>query len=119
MNWEINKARPIRPQIEEQLCVMIACGEYKSGEKILSVRDVAVTLAVNPNTVQRAFESLEEKGLLTSVRGSGWFVSENTQKAADIVEELSLEKTREYLRDMTALGATPEKIQELIKGCNK
>lgn len=115
LSWKLDKNRPICPQIEEQICVKIANGELKSGEKLMSVRDVAVEASVNPNTAQKAFEGLEAKGLLTSVRGSGWYVSEQTEKAAEIVKEIILSRTREYVNSMKDLGLTVNQITDLIE----
>ena len=115
MAWNLDKSRPICPQIEEQLCIKIAGGELKAGEKLMSVRDVAVAASVNPNTAQKAFEGLEAKGLLCSVRGSGWFVSEDTQKAREIVGELINSKTAEYKNAMKEFGLTEEQMIKLIK----
>ena len=112
---KLDKARPICPQIEEQLCIMIARGDYKPGERIMSVRDMAVEASVNPNTVQKAFEGLEAKGLLTSVRGSGGFLGENPEKATEIVNDLIKNVTGEYLKRMRELGLDTDKIIELIR----
>lgn len=115
MNWKLDKSRPICPQIEEILCVMIATGEVKSGEKLFSVREVALMASVNPNTVQKAFESLESRQLLTSVRGSGWYVSENADRAAEMVDELKRIKTRDYVDGMMNLGVNKDEITDYIK----
>ena len=116
MEWKIDKNRPICPQIEEQLSVKIAGGELKPGEKLSSVREVAVSASVNPNTVQKAFEGLEAKGLLVSQRGSGWYVADSTEKATESVEKLALDKTNEYLDCMKNLGFDKKQIIKLIKG---
>ena len=71
MRWLIDKERPICPQINEQIAARIALGEFRPADRLASVRDVAVAAGVNPNTVQKAFESLEAEGLIYSVRGSG------------------------------------------------
>ena len=77
MDWKLNKSLPLIPQISERLCLAVACGEFKPNQRVLSVREVAVIAGANPNTVQHAFENLESKGVLYSVRGSGWFVCED------------------------------------------
>lgn len=112
---KLDKSRPICPQIEEQLCVMIAKGVYKSGERIMSVRDLAVEAKVNPNTVQKAFENLEIKGLLKSVRGSGWFTSDNPENAKESVNLLITTQTADYVKKMRDLGLSTEQIIELIR----
>ena len=54
MNWSLDKKQPICPQICEKLCVMIASGELSPGDRLMSVRDVALSAGVTPNTVQKS-----------------------------------------------------------------
>lgn len=115
MAIKLDKSRPICPQIEEQICILISNGTLKNGEKVMSVRELAVEASVNPNTVQKAFEGLEEKGLLKSVRGSGWFVGENSETAKDIVNSLIISQTKEYLGRMHDLGLSNEQILNLLR----
>ena len=61
MQWTLDKSRPICPQICEQICLAVANGEFAAGEKLFSVREVALMLGVNPNTVQKSFEELERR----------------------------------------------------------
>ncbi len=104
MAWHLDKSRPICPQICEQLCVQIAAGELKPNERLLSVREVALAAGVNPNTVQKSFEMLEQQHLIYAVRGSGWFVSEDTDLARQTVSELIRQTTAAYFAAMEALG---------------
>lgn len=115
MKWELDKKRPLMPQIREQLCVQIACGMRKPGERLLSVRNLAVEIGVNPNTVQRCFETMEEQGILYSVRGSGWFVSEDISGCQEILECLLREKTADYFAAMSALGLSAEETKQYVK----
>ena len=111
----LDKSRPICPQIEEFLCTKIANGEYKSGDKLISVRELAAMAVVNPNTVQKAYEGLEAKGLLHSVRGSGWFIGENPDKAKEIVNGIIEKETALYKKKMGELGLSEEEIINLIR----
>ena len=115
MDWELNKKRPLCPQICEQLCVMIAKGLFTSGERLMSVRDLAVDAGVTPNTVQKSFEQLEQKGVIYSIRGSGWYVSENTEVAREVLSELIRAKTASYLNDMRSLGMTKDEVLRQIE----
>ena len=115
MEWSLNKERPLCPQICEQICVGIARGEFAPGERLLSVREVAVYAGVNPNTVQRAFETLEREGVLYSVRGSGWFVAEDTTVAKAELERIIAEKTAKFFNEMQALGLEPEAVRFYVK----
>lgn len=120
MEWELDKSRPICPQICEKLCVMIANGEIKPNERLLSVREVAVNAGVNPNTVQKAFELLEQKGLIYSVRSSGWFVeAEVGAVAKETVDNMVYERTKEYFEGLKKLGKTDAEIKAYIKEWNE
>lgn len=119
MKWNLDKSRPICPQICELLCVKIASGEFAPNDRLLSVREVAVSAGVNPNTVQKSFEQLEGQGLIYSVRGSGWYVGENTELAKETVNKTVYNKTCGYLMDMAQLGYTAEQTAQYIKEWNK
>jgi DNA-binding transcriptional regulator YhcF (GntR family) len=115
MDWNIDKNRPICPQIGEQICVEIASGNLKPNERLMSVREMALAAGVNPNTVQRAFEQLETSGLIYSVRSSGWFVAEDTSLALDTVKGLVQQKTQEYMENLMHLGLTCDEIKQYVK----
>ena len=115
MQWNLDKDRAICPQICEQLCMQIALGRFKPNERLLSVRETAVSAGVNPNTVQRSFEILEQNGILYSVRGSGWYVSENISAAAEALQKAYREKTAAYFNQMRLLGMEPAEIKNYVK----
>ncbi|MEO7767020.1 MAG: GntR family transcriptional regulator [Ferruginibacter sp.] len=60
-------------QIAEYVCEQILLEKWKLGDKIISIRDLAVTIEVNPNTVQRAYDFLQQKNIITNRRGIGYF----------------------------------------------
>lgn len=119
MAWKPDVNKPICPQICEHICLEIASGVYKPNERIPSVRELAVTIGVNPNTVQRSYEQLENKGIIYTVRNSGKFVSEDTSIAKDTIKKLIKEKTTEYFVSMKALGLTIEETKNIIKEWNE
>ena len=115
MNWQLDKKRPLCPQICEHLCVMIARNDLIPGSRLMSVRDVALLAQVTPNTVQKSFEQLEKKGVIYSRRGAGWYVSESNEIAKQVRYDLIRSKTEEYAKDMMSLGLTLEEIQKYVK----
>lgn len=115
MIWNLDKSRPICPQLCEQLCAHIAAGQLLPGQKLMSVREVAVSAGVNPNTVQRAFEQLEQQGILYSVRGAGWYVAEDPCAARDMQITLAEAAIKEFFEKMAALGYTPEDAKSMVK----
>lgn len=115
LKWELEKNRPICPQIYEIICVKIANGEIPANSKLFSVREVALIADVNPNTVQKSFEMLEKDGLIFSVRGSGWFVKENIEVAKQTVEKLVSKKTKSYFKEMEVLGFDKNSAKQYVK----
>ena len=80
MKWKFTGDIPIYLQIMEQMKEQIATGTWKPGEKLPSVRELAVQAGVNPNTMQKALAELEREGMLYSQRTAGRFVSENEEE---------------------------------------
>jgi len=75
MEFRDNKA--IYLQIAEYVCEHILLGKWKVDEKVPSVREMAVDLEVNPNTVMRTYELLQNRNIITNKRGIGFFVAEH------------------------------------------
>ena len=115
MNWNLDRNRPICPQLCEQICTWIATGELAPQHRLMSVREVALAAGVNPNTVQRAFEQLEQQGVLYSVRGAGWYVSADTEAAHTLRANLAQQTMQEFFCKMTALGIDPEETKMRVK----
>jgi DNA-binding transcriptional regulator YhcF (GntR family) len=74
---EFHKKEPIFMQIVEMICEKILTRTWIKGDKIPSIRDLAVSIEVNPNTVVRSYAYLQEKGIIQNKRGIGYFVSDN------------------------------------------
>jgi GntR family transcriptional regulator len=74
---EFGDSNAIYLQIADQLCENILLEKWKPGDRIPSVREMAVSIEVNPNTVLRTFNYLQEKGIIFNKRGIGYFVSED------------------------------------------
>lgn len=80
---------PIYEQVKEEFIKLILTGAISQGEQLPSVRELAVELAINPNTIQRAYRELESDGYINTVSGKGCFVAAPKEVKAD-VEELTL-----------------------------
>ena len=87
-----NSSTPIYVQIGDYICNNILKGSWAEGEKIPSVRDLSVSIEVNPNTVLRTYNSLQEQGVIYNKRGIGYFVDEHAYKK---VKEM---KTSEFVK---------------------
>jgi len=115
LNWKVNKDKPICPQLYEYICMRIIAGEFKANDKLMSVREFAVQVGVNPNTVQRSYEQLEADGIVYSKKNSGTYVSEDMSKAKEKINELRCKKTEEYFSEMEALGLSKKEIKEFVR----
>ena len=78
LNLDYRDARPIYEQVRDGLRRLMVTGVIQEGEKLPSVRTLASSLAINPNTIQRAYEALEAEGYLCSVPGKGSFAAPHT-----------------------------------------
>lgn len=108
MPWIFNDNAPIYQQIMEHIKLSIAVGEYKAGEKLMTVRDLASEAEVNPNTMQKALSELEREGLLRSQRTAGRFITDDVKMIADLRDSLAKEHIEWYVDKMGQLGFTRE-----------
>ena len=120
MPWDLDNDRPIYLQLMEKIQLDIVAGVYKPGDKLPSVRDLALEAAVNPNTMQKALSELERNGLVQSQRTSGRFITEDEKMLKHLKESLASEHIREFIEKMKQLGFQEEEtlrlIQDAIKG---
>ena len=107
-------SRPIYEQIKDGLRRMIVTGAMAQDEKLPSVRAMATQLSINPNTIQRAYNELEQEGYIYSVAGKGSFVSGTADADAARRESLK-EDLRKLLGELRCLGMTREDAAKLIK----
>ncbi|QNQ80392.1 GntR family transcriptional regulator [Lactobacillus sp. PV034] len=106
---------PIYQQIQKYLYKQIALGLIKPGEKIPSVRQLAVDLTVNVNTVQRALNEMNNEGILEVKRGLGSFVTTDINLITNKRQELIKETMSEFLESTRQLGLTPEETLKELK----
>ena len=106
-------SRPIYEQIKDGLRKLIVTGALRTGEKLPSVRALATQLSINPNTIQRAYNELENEGYIYSVPGKGSFAAGNTGADEARRKELT-EKLRELAAELKYLGVTGEELAALV-----
>ena len=107
--------RPIYEQLQDGFRQLILSGVLSPGSKMPSVRELAASLAINPNTIQRAYRELELSGYIYSVAGKGNFAAprhevDETRKAA------LLARLAETVKELRFLGAGDDEIAECLKG---
>lgn len=116
MVWKLDDSRPIWLQLKEGITEKIISGEYPSGEKLISVRELAAEAGVNPNTMQRALTRLDEEGLTETSRTSGRFVTSDSEVVNKVRLELAEDKTEKFLKSMEKIGFNRDEIISIIKG---
>ena len=119
MEWNFRNDQPIYSQLTQRLTEAIVSGIYTPGEKLPSVRDLAVEAGVNPNTVQRALSELEREGLVFSQRTAGRFVTENENMIVNAKLRIADERVGTFLRSMKTLGCTRDEVIALIQGAKE
>ena len=106
--------RPLNEQVAEKIMNLIAQGGLSPGEKLPSVRNLAVDLSINPNTVQRAFKMLEDEGLIESRAGAKSFMTLSSGTIEGLREELRSEDIRSITRSLRQSGLSKEDALSLI-----
>ena len=107
-------SRPIYEQIRDGLRKLIVTGALSADEKLPSVRALAAQLAINPNTIQRAYNELEGEGYIYSVPGKGSFAAANAAVDSARRAEL-LTQVRELLSELRYLGVSQQELLNLVK----
>lgn len=119
MAWNLSSDRPIYAQILEILQIQIVTGLYKPGDKFPSVRELASTACVNPNTMQKALTELEKSGLITTQRTSGRTVTGDQEMIKETQMNLANEQIKAFIEKMNQLGYKKEDIISLIQSSLK
>ena len=114
MSWTLDNDRPIYLQLMERIQRDIIAGVYQPGDKLPSVRDLALEAAVNPNTMQTALSELERSGLVYSQRTSGRFITEDTEMLTQMKKELATEHIQEFFQKMEQLGFSRAELLTLV-----
>ena len=121
MVFEFNNGAPIYMQIVEKIKIAIISGELASGERLPSVRELAVASQVNPNTMQKALGDLEALGLIFTERTNGKFVTSDISLIDSYKQKYAEVLTHDYLKNMQSIGySANDIIKQLEKfGGNK
>ncbi|KKB71611.1 MULTISPECIES: GntR family transcriptional regulator [Bacillus] len=106
-----SSSKPIYRQIAEQLLKRMIRNEISPGDKLPSVRELAVETQVNPNTIQRTYNELERMGIVETRRGQGTFVVEEPEVIDRFNREMRAEVTEQFVRSMEELGLSKKEIR--------
>ncbi|MDD4572547.1 MAG: GntR family transcriptional regulator [Clostridia bacterium] len=107
---------PIYQQIISRIEDLAASGLMSADEQLPSVRSLAVELSINPNTIQRAYNELERRGIIYSVAGKGSFLAKPSEAVREQKQADYLESFREQIRRAVSLGI---KLEVLLGLCEK
>ena len=119
MDYRFNDNIPIYIQLVEMIKTDIVSGKYQPGDKLPAVRDMAMELGVNPNTVQRAFSELEREDLVKSDRRNGRYVTDDKKKIKGLLEILSEKYIDELFEKLNSLGMSDKQIVKMINNERK
>jgi GntR family transcriptional regulator len=112
---DFNKAAPIYLQIMDLIKKDIVLGKLELGEKVLSTREYAQNLKVNPNTMVRVFNELEREGITFSKRGIGTFITESKEKVESMKREMAENLVNNFINGMLELGFSLNDMLDLIQ----
>ncbi|WKB35609.1 GntR family transcriptional regulator [Terrilactibacillus sp. S3-3] len=115
MTESFNPATPIYLQLSERIKHQIIRGELGSGDKLPSVRDLAIESGVNPNTVQRTYRELEESGIVEKKRGQGTFVTADQKILQNMREGLKERHISGFVQEMKEMGYSEVEMIDGLK----
>lgn len=114
MAWAFDSDRPIYAQLMDRLKTEIVSGIYPPGSRLPSVRELAISAGVNPNTMQKAFTELERTGLIITLRTSGRIVTQDAALIGEVRSELAKEQISQFFTRMSRLGYQEAEIIDMI-----
>lgn len=115
INIDYRKKTSIYEQIVNEIERYVSLGALKEGERIPSVRALASDLGINPNTVKKAYDILEEKGVIVTLSTKGTFIVENTNLVKKERQKELFMTIREKMKELENLGLSFDEIIEKLK----
>ena len=106
---------PVYEQLIRQVENYVLTGVLRGGDKLPSVRALAGGLAINPNTIQKAFAELDRRGITCSVPGKGSFISPEAKQVLAGEHREELKELENYLRDFQLAGIEKEEILKCVE----
>jgi DNA-binding transcriptional regulator YhcF (GntR family) len=112
---EFSQPKGIYQQIADRMRDRILQGEWQPGERVPSIRELAVSIGVNPNTITKSYQSLMEKEIIENQRGLGYFVAEGARKRilADVKGEFVRNELPKIFKTMRLLGMDIDEFARL------
>lgn len=107
--------KPVYEQIVEQTETLVLTGSLTPGDQMPSVRTLAVTLSINPNTIQKAYIELDRRGIIQAAPGKGNFISPDAYKRLCETKRDQLDAFDNLVRELTLAGVGQDELCERIK----
>jgi DNA-binding transcriptional regulator YhcF (GntR family) len=117
--WQFNAEASVSKQIAKRLRADIVHGRFDQGGQFPTVRQLAVEMAVNPNTVQKALSILEAEGLLEARSTLGRFITCDQEKIESTKRAIEAEYVERVIKEASAIGITTERLCTLLKERNE
>lgn len=115
LNFKFDNNTPIYIQLVEQIKIHIISGYYGVGERLPSVRELAMETKVNPNTMQKALSELEDLGLIYTERTNGKFVTTDTDLILSYKKQYADQLSKNFLLSMKSIGYDDKQALEYLK----
>jgi len=111
---DVKSALPVYEQIKRAIKLVILSGRLEEGDQLMSIRELALKLQINPNTIIKVYYQLEMEGFVISRPGAGYYVKFDGKKIQKERRELFEQATDEYISKVTDMGYTLEDITQEI-----
>ncbi len=115
MAWSFTQDSPVYLQISKRIIMSVLSGEYSAGEQIPSVRQLALEAAVNPNTVQHAFQELEDEGIIISKGTMGRYVTEDRAVIEGCRQKQAEQLVKNFVQQANRLSVSQKQIISMIE----
>ena len=115
INLDYQSRTPIYEQIVNSIERYVVLGILKEKQQIPSIREMASSIGVNPNTVKKSYDILEGKGIINTISTKGTFISENISRATKEKIDREINHIREEINELTKLGINFDEVIERIK----
>ncbi len=114
INLDYQSRTPIYEQIILEIERYVALGILKPNEQLMSIRDMATTLGINPNTVKKAYAELENRGVIVTISTKGTFIKDNITKVVNSKIDNIIKEIKQNILELEKLGITKEEILKRI-----
>lgn len=112
---DVKSALPIYEQIKRTIKIAILSGKFKDGDKLTSIREMAIKLKINPNTIIKIYTQLETEGYVYSRPGLGYFIKKNKENLKKDKYEIFKQETFDYISKVSELGYSYNEILKIVK----